>query len=315
MIDIKTWAIANNYKIAWGNIQCLSDSYNEFKTMSNHGELHGVQEAVFNRWGAYDKIEEMEMKTVILIAVPTGGDTRKIIFNCNGREVETLLPPWYSDNASRDLDSATEKRLLDFIGSYGYKAEKLSAPYKDLAARLGLGKYGRNNLMYVEEFGSYIRLICFVTNAEFESEFYPEKNTDKLTLENCEKCVACKNSCPTNAIGDDRFRLHVDRCLSDYSESTSQWPDFVKSAKNKCLVGCLNCQQACPYNKNLKDAAIVLHEEFTAEETDYILGKSIKNTDEVIIAIEEKLEKLGLTTHKEYIVRNLRSLINNFYSL
>jgi epoxyqueuosine reductase len=315
MIDIKSWATVNNYKVAWGNVQCLSDSYDEFERMSKLGELHGVQEFVFNKWGSFNKVEEPEMKTVILIAAPTGGDTRKIIFNCDGREVETLLPPWYSDNASKNLDISIEKSLSDFIGSYGYKAQKLSGPYKDLSARLGLGKYGRNNLMYVEGFGSYIRLIGFVTNAEFESQFYPEIKSDKLTLENCEKCVACKNSCPTNAIGDDRFRLHVDRCLSDYSESTDEWPDFVKTAKNRCLVGCLNCQQACSYNKNLTDASIVLHVAFTREETDYILGKLVENKDEVRMAIEEKLGEVGLTTHKEYVVRNLRSLINNIYSL
>jgi epoxyqueuosine reductase len=315
MIDIKSWARDNNYKVAWGNIQCLSDSYDEFERMSKLGELHGVQEVVFNRWGSFDKVKEVEMKTVILIAMPTSGDTRKIIFNCDGREVETLLPPWYIDNASKNLDSALEKSLSDFIGSYGYKAQKLSAPYKDLSARLGLGKYGRNNLMYVEEFGSYIRLIGFITDAKFEAESYPEKISDKQTLENCEKCTACKNSCPTNAIGDDRFRLHVDRCLSDYSESTEEWPDFVKSAKNKCLVGCLNCQQACPYNKNLTDASIVLHASFNSEETDYILNKSVENMDEVAMAIEEKFNKLGLATHKEYLVRNLRSIINNIYSL
>jgi epoxyqueuosine reductase len=314
MIDIKSWAIANNYKIAWGNVQCLTDSYNEFKRMSKHGELHGVQDVVFNKWGSFDKVTEMGMKTVILIAAPTSGDTRKIIFNCGGREVEVLLPPLYSDNASENIDSMIEKSLSDFIGSYGYKAQKLSAPYKDLSARLGLGKYGCNNLMYVEGFGSYIRLIGFVTNAEFESEFYPKKKSDKLILENCEKCSACKNSCPTNAISDDRFRLHVDRCLSYYSESINEWPDFVKRAKNKCLVGCLNCQQACPINRNLTDASIVIHEEFTGEETDYILGKSVKNMDEVAIAIEGKLKKLGLVTHKEYVVRNLRALINNIYS-
>ena len=315
MIDIKSWANANNYKIAWGNIKCLTDSYNEFERMSKLGELHGVQDVVFNKWGSFGEVKKMGMNTVILIAAPTSGDTRKIIFNCDGREVETLLPPWYSDNASKNLDSSIEKSLSEFIGSYGYEVEKLSAPYKDLSARLGLGKYGRNNLMYVEEFGSYIRLIGFVTNAQFESESYPEKKSDKLTLEICEKCVACRNSCPTNAIGDDRFRLHVDRCLSDYSESVEEWPDFVKCAKNKCLVGCLNCQQACPYNKNLTDTSIVLHEKFTTAETDYILGKSVKNMDEVAIAIEEKLEKLGLATHKEYAIRNLRGIINNIYSL
>ena len=314
MIDIKSWAIDNNYKIAWGNIECLSDSYNEFKKMSELDELHGIQDIVFNKWGSFDKVEERGMKTVILIAAPTSGDTRKIIFNCDGREIEVLLPPWYSDNASKNLDSMIEKSLLDFIGDYGYKIKKLSAPYKDLSARLGLGKYGRNNLLYVEGFGSYIRLIGFVTNAEFESEFYPEKKSDKITLENCEKCAACKNNCPTNAIDDDRFRLHVDRCLSDYSESIGEWPDFVKRAKNKCLVGCLNCQQVCLYNKHLTDASIVLHEGFTGEETDYILGKSVKNMDEVATAIEEKIEKLGLAKHKEYIVRNLRALINNIYS-
>jgi hypothetical protein len=50
---------------------------------------------------------------------------------------------------------------------------------------------------------------------------------------------------------------------------------------------------------------------FNQEETDYVLGVSWNNSQEVVQGVYEKLEKLGLLSYKEYIVRNIRAYISN----
>jgi epoxyqueuosine reductase QueG len=52
-----------------------------------------------------------------------------------------------------------------YLEPYGYRAmlfDKL--PQKLLAVHSGLGLYGRNNLCFHKEFGSYIRILSFISD-------------------------------------------------------------------------------------------------------------------------------------------------------
>jgi len=252
------------------------------------------------------------MKTVILVAYSTSGKTRQVLFDFDGQEVSVLLPPCYGDDgACRSYEATIEKSLKDLLMNQGFKVERLSGPFKSVSVRLGLGKYGRNNLIYVEGFGSYIRLAGFLTDAKFTLEDYPDAGSSVRTLENCEKCRKCGTSCPTHAIGDDRFLLRVDRCLAYQNEKFEAWPDYVKTARNACLVGCLICQNVCPLNKAFTTVETVSSERFNQEETRYILGLGENVDQELIDSINSKIDGLGLSRHKEYFVRNIRGYINN----
>jgi epoxyqueuosine reductase len=311
VIDLYSWALVNNYKIAWGNIKCLSDSLDEFQTLSRTGQLNDLQNKKFSEWMSNNHIRNDKMNTVILVAYSVSGKSRQILFDFNGLEVTALLPPCYGDDGhSWRYEMLLEKSLSDYLLKYGYRIERLSGPYKNLAARLGLGKYGRNNLIYVEGFGSYIRIVGFVTDAEFTREFSPGLHTEKTNLENCEKCNLCKQNCPTHAIGDDRFQLHVDRCLAYQNERPEEWTPSIKYAKNNCLVGCLLCQAVCPHNTDFISVGTILSERFGQEETDYILGVGGIHKPEIIESVYEKTDRLGLSRHKEYIVRNMQACIH-----
>ena len=171
--------------------------------------------------------------------------------------------------------------------------ELIDAPLKALAARLGLVRYGRNNVTYAPGIGSYLQLIGCVTDAALPvpADWTPQ---EPQLLDLCETCGECETACPTGAIGSDRVLLHAERCLTLANEATATFPDWLPSSAHHCLIGCLLCQRACPENARLEveDTGIV----FTAEETAALLagsGGSGRADDGTHFA--EKLGRLGLT--------------------
>jgi epoxyqueuosine reductase len=309
--ELVNWAYKNSYRISWGHTGHLIDAYNEFDKKSQSGEFNDIQTSIFQNWGSFHQLNEDEMSTIILIATSTSGKTRKIIFDCNGIKINTLVPPWYSYDEEEKCSNTINENLSNFLSKYGYKTRKLLGPYKYLSAKLGLGRYGRNNLVYVDGLGSYARIAGFITNAELTPNRYPEINSDRLVLENCATCTSCMKKCPTQAIDNDQFLLHVDRCLSYHSELIDAGIEFSKYAEQDCLVGCLNCQDVCPYNNGFTAAENISLVSFNREETSYIVGEYNQDIQIIEKVVEEKLEKVGLSRHKSYIVRNLRVHINS----
>jgi epoxyqueuosine reductase QueG len=66
--------------------------------------------------------------------------------------------------------------------------------HKAVAVRAGLGWIGRNNLLVTPQWGSQVRLVTVLTNAEIEPQ--PPESTD------CGTCRACISQCPAGAIGE-----------------------------------------------------------------------------------------------------------------
>lgn len=309
--ELIDWAFKNDYKIAWGNISHLTDSYSDFNQQSASGEFNDIQKRIFQSWGSFHQLKDSEMKNIILIAVSTSGKTRKIIFDCDGTKISTLLPPWYSYNEEDQCIQAIETELSTVLKKYDYTIKKLVGPYKYLSAKLGLGKYGRNNLIYIEGLGSYVRIAGFVTNAELIPHSYPEQKINNLILEKCEKCGICKKQCPTQAIGENKFLLHVDRCLSYHSELLNAGSDFDRYAEQDCLVGCLRCQETCPYNNDFIAIGDTSYVTMNQEETKYIIGEHISDHRLIDSKLKEKFDYIGLIRHRKYIIRNLRIHLTN----
>lgn len=311
MIDLTGWADSHHYKIAWGDIRLFHDSLTEFQIMSSLDQLNGLQSDKLAEWSSCNYEAETRLKTIILIAYSTSGKTREIVFDFDGMRISALIPPCYGDDGlCWQYEMTIENSLADYLSKSRYQVTRLSGPYKNLAARLGLGKYGRNNLIYVDGFGSYLRLIGFITDVALTPEVYPGANGATFMLENCKKCKLCTVNCPTQAIGTDRFLLHVDRCLAYHNEKVEEWPGFIKFAENRCLVGCITCQNICPYNHGFTNIGTIVAEQFNSEETGYIMGKTTVNEMESAESVFTKLAKLGLSRYQEYILRNIRAHIN-----
>ena len=220
--------------------------------------------------------------------------------NWRGRRLPVQVPPTYADQ------DAMIRRSLEIIRETlkpaGYTAVNARLPVKALAVHSGLARYGKNNITYVEGWGSYQRLAVFFSDVLCEADNWPELRM----MERCNSCNACEQACPTGAIHGDWVIIRAERCLCHLNEGPREFPDWVDPAWHDSIIGCLHCQKVCPEN------ASVLHKvvegpEFTSEETAEIL--KARSADDISPATLEKLRTMGLHYYTHAIARNLRVLV------
>jgi epoxyqueuosine reductase len=237
--------------------------------------------------------------SIITIAMPCPKVTLTFIFH--GKEIPCVLPPGYAE--MYQTDSEILAYLNDFLSAQGYKASTANGfPQKLLAVRCGLALYGRNNIAYHEEFGSFMSLSTFVSDLPCdEHTWLPARR-----MEPCENCRACIDACPTKAIAPERLIIDADICLTSLNEGEGKFPDWLDKSAHNCIIGCMKCQECCPQNaknNNYLREGIV----FTEEETTEILS----HTDGALFngVLMEKINYLGLAEYPHLLARNLQALL------
>ncbi len=239
-------------------------------------------------------------KSIIIVAVPQ--PVIRTTFHWERKTIQLVVPPTYYD---ADKAARRARRLLaEAFKPKSYKFVRAYLPLKLLAVRSGLALYGRNNITYIPKYGSFHRPTAFYSDYDTPIDNWQ----DKRALPLCNKCKACINACPTKAIGEDRFLVRAEICLTYLNEKSSEnkFPEWVESSAHNALVGCLRCQRACPYDKAVAD----WYEdrgEFSEDETAYLLRA--KFSSEKATKMEKKLRRIGLdlTTFP----RNLEVLLNS----
>jgi epoxyqueuosine reductase len=176
---------------------------------------------------------------------------------------------------------------------------------EDLAAALGLVEYGRNNLAYTEEFGSYLQLYGYLTDAALKEG---PRAVGPRRMPLCESCGACLAACPTGAIGGDRLLLRAERCLPYANENPGPWPHWVPRSAHNALLGCLACQRVCPANPELPVDEVGMR--FTREETAALLAEGSLGEKRSEAGFRTKLAWLGRPDAEEILARNLRALLD-----
>ena len=239
-----------------------------------------------------------EAKSIIIVAAPV--PALQVTFMRNGQPFQAIVPPTYK----HDTDQQVSDCIIDVLKPEGYQFVKGLLPKKLLAARSGLAKYGKNNIAYVDDMGSYHRLTSFITDAPLPGERWEELQM----LDQCQKCEACVKKCPTGAISSDRFLLHAEKCLTFHNERDNPFPEWIDPSWHNCLIGCMFCQNVCPANKP-SVRRIVPVATFSDEETELIL----KNTPKQDLRQEtlEKLEATSLLDGYELVSRNLNALLKS----
>jgi epoxyqueuosine reductase QueG len=84
--------------------------------------------------------------------------------------------------------------------------------HKAVAVRAGLGWIGRNNLLVTPEWGSQVRLVTVLTDAEIEGRNILDGD------EGCGSCRACIPVCPADAIGETHEEYEKFECLTAMKE-------------------------------------------------------------------------------------------------
>jgi epoxyqueuosine reductase len=241
-------------------------------------------------------------RSLISVIVPSP----KIIigFTYHGKTVRCIVPPQYLDEGYKDNE------VLRYINAYlepfGYRAalfDKL--PQKLLAVHSGIGRYGRNNICFHEEFGSYIRILSFISDLPCDgSEWYPARR-----METCEKCHACVAACPTKAIEPDHRIINTSFCLTFMNEVPGEFPEWVAENAHNSLIGCMKCQDCCPGNARNKDN-IVKGVTFTEEETKELLAHKDEEPYSDSLAAKIK-EARFYPAFLKVLPRNLAVLLKN----
>jgi epoxyqueuosine reductase len=272
--------------------------------LESRRETGQVDAAVFRDWLAgfryLDDEAVPEPRALIVVSVPR--PTHAVTFTRGDDAVETLLPPTYV--GYNGLFDRVAQALRSEVLGPRHRLVRLAAPLKAVAARLGLVKYGRNNIAYGAKAGSYQQLVGYLTDAAVET--VPPREPEMLAA--CLDCRACVAACPTGAIPDDRFLLHAERCLALFTETAGDFPSWLPDRIHHCLVGCLICQRVCPANAGrfrVEPAGLA----FDATETDAIVADGGERTAPVWEGIREKLAAAGLADYEPVLARNLQALL------
>lgn len=237
-------------------------------------------------------------RSLFIVAVPTSGTI--ITFHHRGKPHRCKVPPTYANAA--DIDRKVRSLLVAALPEC--KVVKAILPYKTLATRTGLARYGKNNITYAGDFGSFHRLTGFFTDADMEMDDWQSREV----MTQCADCDLCLRACPTGAIGKDRFLIRADRCLTFLNELPSEraFPDRIRPSVHHAIVGCMRCQEVCPMNR-INMESFTEGDIFSEEETEYLLKGDYQNDDAE--EIMEKLDCSGLDL--SIFPRNLAVLLDD----
>jgi len=114
---------------------------------------------------------------------------------------------------------------------------------KSIACQSGLGFIGKNTLLVIPGYGSYLFLVEILTTAPLQ---YP---VIEPMADQCGACTACMEACPTGAL-EKPYHLNALKCLAYLTiEHKGDIPPALGPMMKKCFLGCDRCQEACPSNK------------------------------------------------------------------
>jgi epoxyqueuosine reductase QueG len=171
--------------------------------------------------------------------------------------IELGPTPAYSDEYEQknrfldDLGAATAR----FLQEQGHRARALAAiggsdpgalstrlPHKTAATRSGLGWIGKCALLVTEQFGSAVRLVTVLTDAELPVG-------EPVDDSRCGDCVACVEACPGGAPTGKDWALGVHR--DEFFDAFACRDDKHARARKIGIEHevCGMCIAACPWTK------------------------------------------------------------------
>ncbi len=240
-------------------------------------------------------------RSLIAVAVPD----RPVRFRFHFPQgmLAVRVPPTYIHEERGDR--AVEERLREVLAPFGFTAARARGPEKAMLTRSDLGRYGRNNVTYVPGMGSYHRPVVLVSDLPCEEA---SPRTEPAVLPRCSTCKACLAACPTGAIGEDRFLLHAERCLTFWNEKPPDvpFPAWIKPEWHNALVGCLRCQEVCPENRPSIES-IVEGPTFGEKTTRALLAGTLM--EDLPSEVQETLEAWDLIDYLDVLPRNLAALV------
>ena len=131
--------------------------------------------------------------------------------------------------SSRIQDQGFQALPIPASQMIDWDKQKSHVSHKMIGILAGLGWIGRNNLLVNPQFGSRYRLVTILTDMPLVP--------DEVLNRDCEKCMACLETCPAQAIKENK-------------EDFDHWACFdkLKEFRRQGIVGqhiCGVCVKAC----------------------------------------------------------------------
>lgn len=138
---------------------------------------------------------------------------------------------------SSNTGFAEIRKLGVFLSDLGFQAVvSPSLPAKQAAVRAGLGVQGMNTQFCHHRFGTLVSLHMILSDAPLADEDSPYAI--------CGLCGSCSVACPTGAISEGGFDHQ--KCLRFHMASGALVPLWAREGMGLRLIGCTECQHACP---------------------------------------------------------------------
>ncbi len=146
--------------------------------------------------------------------------------------------------------------IKDNIGDVHGRGFADSAPVleKSWAQKSGLGWIAKNGNLITKQQGSFFFIATLIVDLELTYD-------DPFVKDYCGSCTRCIDSCPTDAILEDKV-IDGSKCISYFTIELKDAliPDTMKGKFQNRIFGCDVCQDVCPWNRFSKPA---LEKEFT----------------------------------------------------
>ena len=151
----------------------------------------------------------------------------------------------------RDYHRVLKRRLNTFLQSieshvgHPVEARNLADTARvvdrAIAARSGLGWYGKHANVIVPGRGSWVMLGELVVDLDL--------TPDQPLQQDCGRCTICIDKCPTHAIVEP-YTIHAPACISFLTiEERGVIPHDLRPQMQDWVFGCDVCQEVCPYTK------------------------------------------------------------------
>jgi len=126
-----------------------------------------------------------------------------------------------------------------------------------MAEAVGIGKVGKNGLLFSSKYGPKLLLGGIVTTASLPAMAWPEK--DEIGCP--EDCTICQKQCPVKAI-DKRGKVDRVACIKysmrspifsnlmkagNFGSEDAQMINHVTAVDDHSMYRCIQCVSVCPY--------------------------------------------------------------------